>query len=157
MLHEVRSDPAMIAGLTRAWNRRPPPHLRGFIWYRLPVDGDRLNWSWPTLSAVVSGRVPRPDLSLRLRQSRPGLVEIEIANHGDADAATPIAISVTWRDARLLACDALAGFAADASSATDAGTLTFSGRPRLAPAASRAIGWMRFQDEREVRCEARFD
>lgn len=157
-LHEVRSDPAVIADLTRAWNLRPPPHLRGFIWYRLPVSDDRLNWSWATLSAIVSGRIPRPDLALRLRQPRPGLVEIEIANHGDADADAPVGVRLTWRDADLLACDALAGFAAGTRSATNGtGSVAFNGLPRLAPAASRTIGWLRFQENREVRCEARFD
>lgn len=156
-VHEVRSDSSLIAGLVRAWSLQPQSHLRGFIWYRLPVDGDRLNWSWATLSAIVSGRVPRPDLALRLRQDRPGLVEVEVANHGDAGADTPVDIRVTWRDAELLACDALAGFAVGPRASPGAEPLIFSGRPRLAPAASRAIGWLRFQGDREVRCEARFD
>lgn len=157
LLHEVRSDPVAMAGLVREWGLGPPPNLKGFIWYRLPVSEDRLNWRWPTLAAIVAGRAPRPALALKVRQPRPGLVEIDLANHGEADASAEIGISVTWHDAELLACDALAGFAAHKAAAKSGSACAFVGNPRLAPAGQRTIGWLRFNGNREVRCEARLD
>ena len=32
--------------------------MRELLWYRVPVSRDSLNWSWPTLAAVMAGRAP---------------------------------------------------------------------------------------------------
>ncbi len=56
---EVRlamSDPVKIAGVVRALSLSQPAHFLGLVWFRLPVDSDDLNWSWPTLLAVMAGR-----------------------------------------------------------------------------------------------------
>lgn len=157
LLHEVRSDPATMAGLVRAWGLRRPANMKGIIWYRLPVSADRMNWRWPTLAAILEGRVPRPALALRLRQPRPGLIEIDLVNQGEADACDAIDMRVTWRDAELLACDALAGFVARRSAGKSGGACAFVGNPRLAPAGLRTIAWLRFHGSREVHCEAALD
>jgi hypothetical protein len=156
VLREIHSDPAELAGLVRGWSEEPPSNLTGFLWYRLPVADDQMNWRWTTLDAVVAGRVPRPMLALTVRQPKPGLVELELANQGEADAAAGISIVVAWRDAALLASDALAGFS-QADVATDARALRFAGIPRLAPAERRIVGWLRFRDAKEVDCEARLE
>ncbi len=157
LLHEVRSDPVVMAGLVREWGLRTPPNMKGLIWYRLPVNDDRLNWRWSTLAAIVAGRVPRPALALTVRQPRPGLVEIDLANHGEADACDEVRISVTWQEAEFLACDALAGFAAHKPDAKRERACLFAGNPRLVPAGLRTIAWLRFSGSREIRCEARLD
>ena len=54
----ARSDPKATAELIRGWTRSRPRELDGLIWYRLPVEGDRLDWTWPTLRAVMAGRAP---------------------------------------------------------------------------------------------------
>jgi len=155
-ISEVRADPAAMAALVREWTARPPPHLTGIIWYRLPTANDRLNWRWPTLAAVMAGRAPQPALSVELRQPQPGLVEIDLLNHGDADALTPVKIAVKWREAEILACDAVAGFG-KSTSVTDTNATRFVGNPRLAPAEHRTIGWLRFRDAKEVACEVRIE
>ncbi len=38
-----------MAGLVRGWTEGHPKELTGILWYRLPVAGDRNNWTWPTL------------------------------------------------------------------------------------------------------------
>ncbi len=155
-LRDVRADPIELAGLVGEWNRNPPSHLTGIIWYRLPVTDDRLNWRWATLAAIVDGRVPQPSLTLAVRQPQPGLVELDLANQGEADATADITVGVTWRDAALLACDALVGFARS-ERAPDATATRFAGNPRLAPGESRTIAWLRFRNAEEIHCEARLE
>jgi hypothetical protein len=147
----VRADPAALAGLVAGWQEASPPRLQGIIWYRLPVEGDRLNWRWPTLAAVMAGRAPRTELEAALRRPKPGLVEIDLRNRGEADIEGPAQVTLRWQGARVLACDGLLGFEAG-----DAGTevLQFYARAfRLPPGVDRFIGWVRFDGEAQVRIE----
>ena len=47
---EVRAEPAAMVELVREWTARRPEAMLGVIWYRLPVEGERLNWPWRTLA-----------------------------------------------------------------------------------------------------------
>ena len=82
-LREARSDPAAAAGLVREWTRDRPAELAGILWYRLPVEGDRLNWTGPALRAVMAGRSPQSAVRVDVRAPEPGLVEIDLLNSGD--------------------------------------------------------------------------
>src|SRR5439155_25472501 len=85
LLREAPAQPDAMARLVNEWTVDRPDALRGIIWYRLPVTGDRRNWSWPTLAAVMAGRVPVAKLSADLRKPQPGLAEIDLINEGDGD------------------------------------------------------------------------
>ena len=110
LVRTARSDPEEIAALVRDWTADRPAELSALIWYRLPVDGDRLNWSWPSFRAVRSGRPPRRDLQVRPRSPEPGLVEIGLANAGEAEEGWPFRIELEWGSGTLLASDGLAGY-----------------------------------------------
>ena len=58
IVRTARSDPKATAELIRGWTRARPRELTGVLWYRLPVAGNRLDWTWPTLRAVMAGRTP---------------------------------------------------------------------------------------------------
>jgi hypothetical protein len=156
LLREVRADPAALATLVREWRDAPPANCTGIIWYRLPTDADKLNWRWPTLDAVITGKTPRAALAVEARQTQPGLIELDLVNRGDADALTNIGVTVVWRDATLSACDALAGFDTH-TSVTETNATRFLGNPRLAPSQRRAIGWLRFRGNKEVVCETKIE
>ncbi len=150
-LREVRAQPASVAGCVRTWSRERPEALRGIIWYRLPVAGDRLNWSWPTLASVMAGRTPTFRLREELRKPQPGLVEIDLLNLGDGDYEGAIQLKVRWRDARLIASDGWSGFE-NLVAGPDA--LRFQARElRLLAGDRRAIGWLRLDKETEVQIE----
>lgn len=104
------SDPEEIAGLVRGWTVDRPEELSALIWYRLPVAGDRLNWSWPAFRAVQAGRPPRKDLRAVPRSAEPGLVEIDLLNAGEADEGWPFRIELEWDAGTLLAADGLSGY-----------------------------------------------
>ncbi|MBM3290396.1 MAG: DUF3142 domain-containing protein [Candidatus Hydrogenedentes bacterium] len=55
-IRTVMADPSAIAQVVRDVRARPPHGLLGFVWFRLPVASDDLNWPWPTLEAVRDGR-----------------------------------------------------------------------------------------------------
>jgi hypothetical protein len=151
-LRELRADPAAMAELVRGWTESRPACMAGIIWYRLPVETDVLNWRWPTLAAVMAGRTPGPALHVELRRPEPGLVEVVLANAGEADGPQDAAVKVRWDAGELLAADAIGGFDLDGRAGS---ALTFSSPrspagARLAPGRSLAIGWLRFAGEPKV-------
>lgn len=150
-LREVRADPAAMASLVAEWTAAPPPSLRGIIWYRVPIAGDRLNWRWPTLAAVMTGKAPRSLPRVETRRPQLGLVEAVLSNLGDDDFAQRTAITVRWQRARLVACDGVGGFEPEE---TGAGTVKFARAfCRLGPGQRQTIGWVRLDREDDVRVE----
>ena len=110
-VREIHADAGAIAQLVRDWSDNPPANCIGIIWYRLPNDDDELNWRWPTLCAVMQGRTPQAKLVAQATQSQPNLFEIELRNDGDADAAMTCQVQAQCAGAKILAADALDGFA----------------------------------------------
>jgi hypothetical protein len=106
----AESDPAAMARLVREWTANRPAELSGLLWYRLPIAGDRLNWPWPALRAVMAGRPPQRELRTSAREPAPGLVEIDLINAGETDSPWPSPVTVRWNGAPLLAADGLAGY-----------------------------------------------
>ena len=177
-LHVARSDAAAMSSLVQHWNTHRPANLTGIIWYRLPIETDRLNWRWPTLAAIIAGRTPQANLRAIATTTKPGLVEISLRNDGDADADLPAQIEVGAHCVRpaatlehevgarsaplpgwsnytgnaIIACDALAGYD---KSLLASNRCRLTGTPTLAletlaPGESRKIGWMRLQENKEA-------
>lgn len=150
-LRDVRADPAAMAGLVSGWVNDRPALLRGVIWYRLPVDSDRLNWRWPTLANVMAGRIPEPELETATRQPEPALVEIHLQNRGNADEVRPVQVAVRWRDGRVVASDGLLGFDVFETGINELQFRTTT--LRLEAGGSQGIGWVRFDKATDVRVE----
>jgi hypothetical protein len=150
-LRTVSSDPADLAELVRGWTRERPRELSGILWYRLPVEGDRMNWSAPALRAVMAGRTPRGVVRAAVREPEPGLVEIDLVDDGDGEAAAPSSIWIGWRGEAFLAADGLAGYRAAPGS--NGLRLQGPGSVRLRPGERRTIAWLRFATRTEVHVE----
>jgi hypothetical protein len=149
---EVRADPSEMARLVRDWSSNSPAGLKGVLWYRLPVDGDILNWRWRTLSAIVAARVPSKSVRVESHRVEPGLVEISLVNDGDLDISSRIAAQTRWRDARLVAGDGLRGFELADRRASSA-RFEAGGPYRLPAGDKHVIGWLRLSEDREVQVE----
>ena len=150
-LREVRADATALAVLIADWTSTHPAALQGIIWYRLPVKGERLNWSWPTLVEVMAGRIPAADVRVETRAVPPGLVEIDLVNVGHADSSLPPFVKAHWTGGQALAADALGGFEI---AARRPNTLLLSTRNgKLSPGARRTIGWIRLATDTEVKVE----
>ncbi len=154
VLRPARADAVSLARLISDWRADRPAAMRGVIWYRMPVDGDRLNWTWPTLTAVMDGRIPKPGLAVEVTQPQPGLAEVTLVNRGDADATTFERVRVEWRQDRLLGADGMGGYGVDSFGN---GWCLFTRPGRVAPIVPgerRTIGWLRFEQTTEVRASA---
>lgn len=152
---EVRSDPAAMADLVQAWTDDRPMNLQGIIWYRLPTDKDALNWRWPTLECIMTGRCPLPAVRVELRRPEAGLVKIDLVNDGQADSNSRIRLRIACGGADLIAGDALGGFQWKRMS-TDAVVVESPEPPAscvLAVGQRRTVAWLRLDDDKEVRVE----
>jgi len=154
-LLEVRSDPAAIAGLVREWNRERPELLRGIIWYRMPVEGDVLNWSWPTLSTAMTGETPRSSLRAELHRPQAGLIEFTLVNDGDADFTGKPEVVTRWTGTQPVASDGLRGFS-PCEIATNVLCFRNSRQNlRIRPQERQMIGWLRLAVDAPVDVELR--
>lgn len=141
---EIRADSAALATLVRTLSAEHPVALTSLIWYRLPIATDQLNWSWPTLAAVMQGRAPAPHLRVMPQPQGNGLFELALINDGEGDFSGPVHVLARWRDARRIGADALNTFAL---SAEDATSLQFVATSCPLPAGTqRVIGWLRLSN-----------
>jgi hypothetical protein len=149
----VAADAAALAELVRIWSADRPAALTGLLWYRLPVPGDRHNWTAEALRRVRRGEVPRAAVFAEVHRPDARLAEVRLGNRGPADGAGPEALDVRWTGARLVATDALAGFRAVR---TDAGgvRLQRSGARDVAAGSDRMVAWLRFDGAAEVSVRA---
>jgi len=152
-LREVCADPLAMAALVQTWTARRPAAMRGVIWYRLPTIVDNFNWRWPTLGAIVAARFPRESFRVETRRVEAGLVEINLVNAGELDFSSRLAVEVRWTKARLSAGDALRDFELADKSLSAARFQTKSQPCRLRAGESLTLGWLRFDQDCEVRCE----
>jgi hypothetical protein len=154
-LREMSADPLTMSSLVRDWNTNRPAAMRGVIWYRLPVAADNLNWRWPTLGAIVAGREPRDSVHATARRVGSGLVEIGLVNDGELDISSTLAVEVRWSDARLVAGDGLRGFDFAEQSGSAATFQNQSPQFRLPAGERQIIGWLRMDQDREVKLEVK--
>lgn len=152
-LREVNSDPMELGALIQDWSISRPTALRGVIWYRLPTAVDNFNWRWPTLGAILAARVPQERFRVSTRRVESGLVEISLANDGELDISSRLAVVVRWSKARLIAGDALRDFELADRNASAARFQTKSQPVRVRAGDRLLLGWLRFDQECEVQCE----
>ncbi|HEY0455096.1 MAG TPA: hypothetical protein VGE41_01880, partial [Verrucomicrobiae bacterium] len=112
-------------------------------------------WRWATLAAVMNGATPRADVLAQLSYPSAGLVEIALTNTGAASDAGPMQVTLSWQEARLVACDALRDFDVSENGASTVHFKSKAGLPPLLPGENRMIGWMRLSTEAKVRYEIR--
>jgi Protein of unknown function (DUF3142) len=156
-IREVWADPKGLAALVNELRTNRPTALKGIFWYRMPISLDVLNWSWPTLQAVMAGRAPRESSRVVATRPEPGLVEISLVNDGEADLSSWPVIQVRWQNARLMARDGLRDF-----ESMDGSSNSMQFRPRsnalprrVAPGERLPVGWLRLSGNVEVQVETR--
>ena len=93
----LRPNAEDMAGLVTQWNWRRPAALRGILWDRLPVEGERLDWPAATFHAVRAGRVPKSRLEWKFPEPAEGSDGRELALHNTGDAEAPLPPLLTIR------------------------------------------------------------
>ena len=90
---ELLAAPEDVAALLRDLVRKPPHHLSGLAWFRLPLANDQRIWSLPTLALVMKGQTPNGGLAVETRQgAAPGAVDVLLINRGAYDLVLPGAV-----------------------------------------------------------------
>lgn len=145
-LLEVASTPSDALALLRAWQEARPPWMTGIIWYRLPVDGDRRNWSWPQFAAVVSGEEPRADWRIECKRSNDGHIDVVLVNAGTADGGLPRRISLGASD--VVAADGVMGYHCEVT--PESANFIRASFPQLRAGESLSIGWVRRRREEDT-------
>jgi hypothetical protein len=152
-LRIVRSDPIATAKLVRDFRADRPGSMRGIIWYRLPIESDRLNWKWTTLSAIMDGQIPREELQVEVEYPQPELAEVVLTNSGQADLSAEVRIEIECDRDKLVAADGLCGFALAETKPSrvylEYGTTTIS--PMIRAGEQWKIAWLRFKHETEAK------
>ncbi len=148
----VRADPAGLARLLRDWNAQRTPYLTGVVWYRLPVHGDRLNWQWRTLAALMSGRALIERVTCRVAYPEPPLAEVALVNEGQIDVLPRGTLDLQWSAGRMLGGDGLSGYELERVGEQRARLhYAGSGSARVVGAGEQwPVAWLRFDRKTEV-------
>ncbi len=152
-IREVRADVEDMRVLARGLEEGALANFAGVIWFRLPVEGDRLNWDVRTLVAVMRGEQPQVCLRAGIVWSEDdvGLAEVYVENAGDMNVALPKCLVTKWPgEARASAMDALAGYSLTSLAAAGGATFAMDEAARMAvlsPGRRRRVGWIRFSHE----------
>jgi hypothetical protein len=137
--HELSVAPSAVAALLARLKKDPPPHLLGWVWFRLPTAEDRRAWHLQTWRAVVQARALAPAPALQWRASaEAGLYDVVLANTTALDAELPPAV---YAPRQCALADARGGYQLHRQPAR----WQFL-RPRaglLPPRSELVIGWLR--------------
>jgi len=137
-LRIISADAGEMAALVKNIQARSRRHLHGVLWFRLPVKGERRNWTWPTLHGVMQGQAPPLQLEVRVDTPEPGLLEVHVENMGGVAEARRVRITIK-DDVRVAASDGINGYAAS-------GPLELEG-PAPLPGERVFAGWFRVVDK----------
>ena len=152
-LRVASAEPIEIAKLVQSWQQDRPYNMQGLIWYRLPVESDKLNWKWTTLSAILAGRIPEESLRVEVEYPKPELAEIILVNDGEIDQSAKLSIKIECQQQEVVASDGLNGYIITKASPTST-CLEYHGENILSTirAGDRwKIGWIRFKHEMEIK------
>lgn len=135
---ELRSDPHAMALLLRQLREQPPPHLRGLIWFRLPLADDRRSWPLATLLAVARGEALQPQGELQVHREN-GLSQLSLYNRGNLPWPLPARLQLPA--SQCSAADGLRHYQLQ----REATQLLFIRRQpaELRPGSRLALGWAR--------------
>ncbi|MDD2600219.1 MAG: DUF3142 domain-containing protein [Kiritimatiellae bacterium] len=152
IVKRVNSDWKTISALAESWKARPPENMRGISWYRLPVQGDQLNWSLTALVAAIEGRELPEQSFVSFDYKAGGLVDLYLNNMVSRDVLPPSRFKVCWGTGLLLACDGLSGYSCTMGAENSVEfVLTEDARTILsAPATLYCAGWLKFDRDVEV-------
>lgn len=138
---ELLADPQQLADLALQLREKPPAHLAGLIWFRLPLPGDRRAWSLTTLKAVAAGDALASQWQVQFME-REGLFDISLVNVGNLDQPLPARVQLTARG-----CDGADGIHGYRAQQTPQHLeFTRQASVRVAAGGRRALGWARCLD-----------
>ena len=135
---ELEADPRAVRSVLDALRTERPPALRGVVWFRLPVRGDRRIWSAGMLAAVITGEPLAHRLDWSVERDTAGAYRVALVNSGTEDVPLPRTIHL-HRPCR--AADGLGGYVIGRDA--DGVVLERETSGMLRSGDSLAVGWTR--------------
>jgi hypothetical protein len=136
---ELFADPAAVAGLLRDLDREHPFNLRGIVWFRLPLPGDRRAWPLTTIEAVIAGRELHSAWTPEVSDGGNGAFDIAVRNAGNIEAKLPASVEIGGNGCK--DADALPGYRIERGDATP--QFVRETNASLPATQTRPIGWVR--------------
>ena len=151
------SDAYALSALVADWRAHASPLMQAIIWYRLPVRGDRLNWSAGLLTQVAAGETLKRGWVAAVRPNQEGHCEIVLQQKGEAPDDLPREVLVSWQGGEAEGCDGVRGYKVMKQAP---GSLTLRlEQParfgRVQPGQQIVAGWLRLPEGPEVKMAAR--
>ncbi|KEY59191.1 DUF3142 domain-containing protein [Serratia sp. DD3] len=142
-LQELSVAPQQIADFLQQLIPLSPKHLRGIIWFRLPLASDRRAWSMETLRAVITQQPLTVNWQVEFlpQPQQNGLYDLNIQNNGPVDAPLPREVHIQAEGC--LAADAVGNYQLATSSQQPRFVRIRS--EQLRAGQSRPLGWLRCQ------------
>lgn len=143
------ADVVELSGLVRDWVVDRPGHLRGLIWYRLPVVGDRMNWTWDTFCKVRAGEVPVGELRVEAVGDDAGFYALFLVNDSKMRLSWPDGLKVSWGGALAVGVEGSGEFlVGDLERQMGVDFVWRARDPRpISPGARVKVGWVRLDGE----------
>ena len=150
LLRELRADEAQMALLAASLRSEHPAACTGLLWFRLPAEGDQLNWRWPAFAEVLLGGAPLAAPRAECIQKSDTLWELVFSNAGTASCIAPERLVVAWpATLRALACDAQGGASVRLEPGVGSAVFSLPTRGslplRVEPGRSVVLGWLRLE------------
>ncbi len=141
---ELFSDPRAVADLLRTLEKTPPPNLRGYLWFRLPLSGDHRAWPLTTIDAVIGGKDLHSAWTPEIGDGGNGAFDISVRNSGNIEATLPASVEIGGSGCK--DADALPGYRIERDNSA-----RINGAPRfvretdktLPATQTRPLGWVR--------------
>jgi hypothetical protein len=144
----AHADEGELAELVAELDAKHPSALKGIIWYRLPIESDRMNWPMAAFRKIVAGEAPTVKSGIELRTDPSnGAVGVVFVNSGETAVSLPAQVRVNATS--ITSFDALAGY--ECSLAEDrSGALIITAPPamairRLRPGEEIHLAWLRHE------------
>jgi hypothetical protein len=145
---ELRVDPRVLSEFIHRVNRKHLPGLKGYVWFRLPTQGDARAWSLETLRAVVENKKLYSRFEL-VRKEDHGTVDLALVNSGTIDGPlSGVEVSAAGIDI----AEPLSSFTIE----RQAGSVRFVADPGISlhPSQTIPVGWIRSHTIKEIRLHA---
>lgn len=144
-MQEISVQPQTMADFLSRLKLQHTPHLKGLIWFRLPLEGDRRAWSMPTLKAVILQQPLTVQwiVDAQPQPAEPGqtdaLYNLVLRNKGQIDGVMPKEITIS--SDRCQIADAVGNYRLDSGDQPLRFIRIHS--QQLRASRSQAIGWAR--------------
>ncbi|MFC0226009.1 DUF3142 domain-containing protein [Serratia aquatilis] len=139
---ELTVAPQQIASFLQQLALLKPRHLRGIVWFRLPLEGDRRAWSMATLRAVIQQQPLSTRWRVEFLPQQNGLYDLNIQNSGPIDAPLPREIRI--QATGCLAADAVGNY--QLAGASEPLRFIRIRGDQLRAGQSRPLGWLHCQE-----------